>query len=938
MQRILRAYPSRCTGQYGRWWASSRPRDAGLWLWVLAAFVPACFVLAEPGRLAEPEPSIPHNPRLLPQVITPAGQRFLLSEVDVQIAYDAQADRLVTSHGDWWFINYPLDRIEGLEDLSRDKVAELLFGGAEAAVRNWYIRSRGSSVDEPDAPRGPAPIELTPNPTLIVDGNHPDADDGNTGTADAPLRTIQAAVNRARPGEVIHVYPGVYRESVTSGQRMDVHGRPVQRHGRHGTRDRPIRIEGVRDAQQRMPIISGNDVFPDDAWSPIPEWPGVYRADLFTQRPGTVSLAGKALIEGNAPDALKPDMFHVNRASRAFLRRHVDVNASPSVGELHADRPWRHAKVDADGHLDLHAVFGDEARDAVIWASTWLWIEPSDEAAWNPAFPEPVVRGVEVAGPFRAARMAGTHLDDQVNKYRVWVNGDLVPAITETGSDSPRASWMYGFTDRWRGFPFREGWNHLMFQFDTTTTTHADHGQIDDTLRFHFAPGNVVSAAERPEACSPPNGERRDYVSEYLVWGPVPADGPDHGVYVRLPNDQNPNDVQLDLAARGSGLVTIRNAFTHFRGFEIRHGAQFQQQAQVFIAGEGSLLEGCLVQRSEWTGIEFSVAEQDRDVTATPLVIRNNWIVDVGATGIAGAGAPERTLTATTRDYPYPGNVPLVVEHNTVVNHGRRGVYGAMDAGMKMFDLKHAVIRYNTIRGGYSDFGGIWLDWGHYNNRVEGNLSVNGRASGISLEASPGPLLVANNLVIGLRPGSQWFRAGILAWDTSRVWSIHNTIDGQWDQTKGWQGEVGTRGIYTGNPTQRELHAWGVVQSENHRYFNNLLVGAEHAMQSHKDRHDEGEANYTDRGHGVTPLPAPPEFLLQRPHDYRLHPEQPAEGLGVSNGYTQLVRHDFHGLLRFAEDSHPVGAFRVHRPIPANVHTVVEVEFDDGEMRRRTPH
>jgi alpha-N-arabinofuranosidase len=39
-------------------------------------------------------------------------------------------------------------------------------------------------------------------------------DDGNPGTETAPLRTIQAAANRARPGDEITVHGGVYRESI----------------------------------------------------------------------------------------------------------------------------------------------------------------------------------------------------------------------------------------------------------------------------------------------------------------------------------------------------------------------------------------------------------------------------------------------------------------------------------------------------------------------------------------------------------------------------------------------------------------------------------------------------------------------------------------------------------------------------------------------------
>ncbi len=49
---------------------------------------------------------------------------------------------------------------------------------------------------------------------LIVDGGAPNADDGNDGTAAAPLKTINAAAQRATPGTRVRVHAGLYRECV----------------------------------------------------------------------------------------------------------------------------------------------------------------------------------------------------------------------------------------------------------------------------------------------------------------------------------------------------------------------------------------------------------------------------------------------------------------------------------------------------------------------------------------------------------------------------------------------------------------------------------------------------------------------------------------------------------------------------------------------------
>ena len=48
---------------------------------------------------------------------------------------------------------------------------------------------------------------------LIVDKKNPAADDKNAGALESPLRTIQAAVDKAQPGDSVLVR-GVYHEGV----------------------------------------------------------------------------------------------------------------------------------------------------------------------------------------------------------------------------------------------------------------------------------------------------------------------------------------------------------------------------------------------------------------------------------------------------------------------------------------------------------------------------------------------------------------------------------------------------------------------------------------------------------------------------------------------------------------------------------------------------
>lgn len=216
---------------------------------------------AEP--LPKPKPNIPPMPPMQPSVVTAAGQRLLLGYVDVEVSYDEATRSVRTNRPGWWLSNFPLDRIKGLEGKPEKEIAELLFE-AETLPRNWYLYTAGEAPPEPPEPVRPAPIELTPDPAIVVNQRHPGASDENPGTGERPFKTISAAIAKLEAGAIVHVHPGIYWEAfkVEKG----------------GTADRPIWIEGVRGADGTMPVISGNDVFPFGSWVPVKDLPGVYRA------------------------------------------------------------------------------------------------------------------------------------------------------------------------------------------------------------------------------------------------------------------------------------------------------------------------------------------------------------------------------------------------------------------------------------------------------------------------------------------------------------------------------------------------------------------------------------------------------------------------------------------------------------------------------------
>ena len=94
--------------------------------------------------------------------------------------------------------------------------------------------------------------------TLYVSTDSPHASDANAGTLLSPLKTIQQAVNRAKPGTDISIAPGIYRETIQ------------MRRVNSGTAEAPIVLESQRPGTV---ILSGSDRWGN--WQPEAS-PGVY--------------------------------------------------------------------------------------------------------------------------------------------------------------------------------------------------------------------------------------------------------------------------------------------------------------------------------------------------------------------------------------------------------------------------------------------------------------------------------------------------------------------------------------------------------------------------------------------------------------------------------------------------------------------------------------
>jgi parallel beta-helix repeat protein len=114
--------------------------------------------------------------------------------------------------------------------------------------------------------------------TIVVNNQHPSAADDAAGTADAPLKTINAAAQLAQPGDTVLVHPGVYRERVSPA--------------RGGEAGKPIIYQAVNEAWStsqpaKQTIVKGSEAI-TPKFTPVAGAADTYRM------PVDVALFGKA--------------------------------------------------------------------------------------------------------------------------------------------------------------------------------------------------------------------------------------------------------------------------------------------------------------------------------------------------------------------------------------------------------------------------------------------------------------------------------------------------------------------------------------------------------------------------------------------------------------------------------------------------------------------
>ena len=236
-----------------------------------------------------------------------------------------------------------------------------------------------------------AQAHVTENQSAYLYVDAKSGSDGNSGGQNAPLKTIQAAVDRADAnnqkwiGTKIIVNPGVYRESVNIGA--------------YRSTSAPITIQA---AVTGTAVLAGSDILPSwnqqssgvytHVWTPnlgacgIPAgWPGSIAA--IARRTELLFVNGISLTEVMSASNLRPGTFFVNESNDLiYMKPPAGTNVASSTIEA-AVRPQTlniagRTNIVLRGMVFRHAASCINSAGVTVNSSSNILFD-SDQAMWN---------------------------------------------------------------------------------------------------------------------------------------------------------------------------------------------------------------------------------------------------------------------------------------------------------------------------------------------------------------------------------------------------------------------------------------------------------------------------------------------------------------------------------------------------------------------------
>lgn len=597
--------------------------------------------------------------------------------------------------------------------------------------------------------------------------------DMNDGSITSPLRTINAAAQKAQPGDIITVHEGIYRERVVPP--------------RGGTSDN-MRIT-YQAAPGEQVIVTGSESIKgwikvkNDTWkltlpnsffgvsNPFDEqiYGSWYRGKGRPNHTGSVYLNGRRIRETfTLNDVLQP----VGR--QPYWYAEADGNGGPVLMNFEWIHPLGGEQMTS---MQASAEGGDQAVCIAI-VNRWPFGYLKDGSVLH-------FKGVDFgAGTdtlfFQAATLAKGGI---VEMYLDNPEGELLGSamVTNTGD------W-----ERFAVFPLKMA-RKLSEIHNVCFVLKAPALKLNGktTIWAQFPRGidpntESVEIAVRPQVFYPDKTgidyiTVRGFILENAAtnWAPPSAEQPGL-IGPRWAKGWIIED-NVIRNSRCTGISLGRSTFGHAHHYQ-------QLPPEVYPEPNSG-------QTREQLLDYFENASWDKD-EAGFHIIRNNHIYECGQAGIVGCS----------------GGAFSLIEGNEIHDICIGETFeGDEMAGIKLHFANDAVLKDNHI---YRTIRGLWLDWGSQGVQVTGNLfHDNNVQEDVFIEVCHGPILLANNLMFSGKSSSL----------SQGIANVHNLIAGE--ISGGMDRCAGGRMTYFYKPHGTVSVGKAPNPGGDLQWYNNLLVG-----------------------------------------------------------------------------------------------------------------
>lgn len=553
--------------------------------------------------------------------------------------------------------------------------------------------------------------------------------DANPGTIMRPLRTIQAAANKAFPGDVITVHKGIYRERVNPVRGGESDSKRITYQAAPGenvviTGSEPVK-GWKKGANDTWMLTLPNSFFGDS--NPFDEqiYGSWYRGKGKPNHTGSVYLNGKRIRETFSSDAVNKPV-----GDQPYWYTEADGNGGPVLMNFEWIRPAGGKEMSS---MNASVEGGDQAI-CIQYIRRWPFGYLKDGSILH--FDQVDFGTGTDSLSFQAATLAkgGT-----VEMHLGNPKGELlgVCIVTNTGDWEKFAVFNMKMS--------RKLSSKQDICFVIKAPVLKPNGKTTIWAQFPGVDPNKesVEISVRPQVFYPSKTginyiTVRGFTLENAAtnWAPPSAEqpgliGPRWAKGWIIENNIIRN-------SRCSGISLGRPTFGHSHHYQ-------KLQSKVYPEPNGGQTEKQLIdyfENASWTKDEAGFH-----------IVRNNQIYNCGQAGIVGCS----------------GGAFSRIEGNDIHDISVNETFeGDEMAGIKLHFAVDAILKdnhiYNTIRG-------LWLDWGSQNAQVVGNLfHDNDATQDVFVEVCHGPILFANNIMLS----KQTFNIG-----SQGIANVHNLFCGE---------------------------------------------------------------------------------------------------------------------------------------------------------------